>query len=437
MMIRLMSALAAALILAGPARAAVEIQEVTSPGGITAWLVEEHSIPFAAIEIRFQGGTSLDLPGKRGSVNMMTALIEDGSGEMDARAFAQARDTLAARYSFEAYRDSISVSARFLTENRAEAVALLRQALSQPRFDEDAIERVREQILSNIRSDALDPGTIANVNFNQMAWGDHPYGSSGDGTVETVGALTREDMIAAHGRTIVRDRVFVGAVGDITPEDLAALLDEVLGDLPKGGPVDVADAAYLLEPGVTVLPFDTPQSVALFGHEGIARDDDDFFAAFVANEIFGGGGFNSRLMEEVRVKRGLTYGIGAYLAPSDHGALVLGQVATDNARMAETLDVVRAEWQRIAEGVTEEELEEAKTYLTGAYPLRFDGNAQIARIMVGMQEEGLPIDYIATRNDKVNAVTLDDVRRVTERVYRPDDLHIVVVGQPAGLDPSN
>lgn len=437
MMIRLFTALAAALILAGPARAAVEIQEVTSPGGITAWLVEEHSIPFAAIEIRFQGGTSLDLPGKRGSVNMMTALIEDGSGEMDARAFAQARDSLAARFSFEAFRDSVSVSARFLTENRAESVALLRQALTQPRFDEDAIERVREQILSNIRSDALDPGSIASVTFNELAWGDHPYGSSGDGTVDSVSALSRDDLMEAHARTIVRDRVFVGAVGDITPDELASLLDEVLGDLPEAGPTDVPQASYLLEPGVTVVPFETPQSVALFGHEGIARDDEDFFAAFVANEIFGGGGFNSRLMEEVRIKRGLTYGIGAFLAPADHGALVLGQVATDNARMAETLEVVRAEWQRIAEGVTEEELKAAKTYLTGAYPLRFDGNAQIARIMVGMQEEGLPIDYIATRNDKVNAVTLDDVRRVAARVYRPEDLHVVVVGQPAGLEPGN
>ncbi|MEL6642337.1 MAG: pitrilysin family protein [Pseudomonadota bacterium] len=436
-MMRLFTAVVAALILTAPARAAVEIQEVTSPGGITAWLVQEPSIPFAAIEIRFQGGTSLDAPGKRGAVNMMTGLIEDGSGDLDARAFAKARDTLAARFSFEAFRDSVSVSARFLSENRDASVALLRQAITQPRFDEDAIERIREQILSTIRSDALDPGSIARNRFNEMAWGDHPYGSSGDGTVETVSALTRDDMVAAHAKTFVRDRVFVGAVGDITPDELASLLDEVLGDLPEGGPIDVTDATYQMEPGLTVVPFDTPQAVALFGHEGIARDDPDFFPAFVANEIFGGGGFTSRLMEEVRAKRGLTYGIGAFLAPADHGALILGQVATDNARMAESVEVIRDEWQRISEGVTEEELEAAKTYLTGAYPLRFDGNAQIARIMVGMQEEGLPIDYIATRNDKVNAVTLEDVRRVTDRIYRPEDLHFVVVGQPEGLDASN
>ena len=437
MMMRFLTAFVAAIVLSVPARAAVEIQEVTSPGGITAWLVEEHSIPFAAIEIRFKGGTSLDLPGKRGSVNLMAALREDGSGDMDTRAFAEARDTLAARYSFEAFRDSIAVSARFLTENRDASVALLRQALTEPRFDADAIERVREQILSNLRSDALDPGTIARDRFSQLAWGDHPYGSPGDGTVASVSALTREDLVAAHARTVARDRVYVGAVGDITPAELAAILDEVLGDLPEAGPVDVPQATYQIEPGLTVEAFETPQSVALFGHQGIDRDDDDFFAAYVTNEIFGGGGFTSRLMEEVRVKRGLTYGIGAYLAPSDHGALVLGQVATDNARMAETIEVVRAEWQRIAEGVTQEELDAAKTYLTGAYPLRFDGNAQIARIMVGMQVDDLPIDYIATRNDNVNAVTLEDVRRVAARRYRPDDLHIVVVGQPEGLSASN
>lgn len=437
-MIRGFTILAFALLAALPARAAVEIQEVTSPGGITAWLVEEHTIPFAAIELRFKGGTSLDLPGKRGATNMMMALLEDGSGDMDAQAFATAREELSASYGFDAFEDAVSVSVRFLTENRDASVGLLRQALTEPRFDQDAIERVRDQILSGIRSDANDPNTIASRTFDQMAFGDHPYGSSSDGTLETVAALTREDMIEAHARAVARDRVYVSAVGDITPEELAALMDELLGDLPETGAPAVDRAAYQLEPGLTVVPFDTPQSVAIFGHEGIFRNDPDFFPAFVANEIFGGRGLQSRLMQEVRIKRGLTYGIGSFLAPQDHAALVLSQVATANERMNETVDVVRAEWARIAaEGVTEEELESAKTYLTGAYPLRFDGNAQIARIMVGMQMQGLPIDYIATRNDKVRAVTLEDIKRVAARIYRPEDLHVVVVGQPDGLEASN
>jgi len=437
-MIRAVFAAFVAVAAALPAKAAVDIQEVTSPGGITAWLVEEPSIPFAAIEIRFQGGASLDVPDERGAVNLMMALLEEGAADLDAQDFAAARERLAASYDFDTYDDSVSVSARFLTENRAEAVELLRKALVEPRFDEDAVERVRAQVLSGLRSDATDPNTIASRTFDAMAFGDHPYGSSRDGTIETVTALTRDDIVEAHGRAIARDRIYVGAVGDITPEDLGTLLDDLLGGLPAEGAPLPPEADYQLEGGVTVVPFDTPQSVALFGHEGIPRDDPDFFAAYIANEIFGGSGLQSRLMEEVREKRGLTYGIGTYLVPMDLAELVMGQVASANDRMSATIDVVTAEWRRIAEeGVTQEELDEAKTYLTGAYPLRFDGNGPIARILVGMQMDGLPIDYITTRNDKVMAVTLGDIARVTERIYRPEDLHFVVVGQPAGVEATN
>ncbi len=437
-MIRVLLAFVLTLVMAAPLRAAVEIQEVTSPGGIEAWLVEERSIPFLALEIRFKGGASLDPEGKRGVMNLMTGLIEEGAGDMDARAFAAARDGLAASYGFDIYRDAMSISARFLTENRDEAVALLREALVNPRFDEDAVERVRAQVLSVIRSDATDPNEIAGRAFDALAFGDHPYGSGQNGTLESVAALTRDDIVAAHRGLLARDRVYVGASGDISAEELGVLLDELLGDLPAEGapmpePVEVG-----LTGGVTVIPFEVPQSVAVFGHGGIPRDDPDFFAAFVANAIFGGNGRQSRLTKEVREDRGLTYGVGSWLANYDQADLLVGRMASANDRVGEAIEVVRDEWAKIAAGgVTEEELAEAKTYLTGAYPLRFDGNGPIARIMVGMQTTGLTPDYIATRNDQVNAVTLEDVRRVAERVYRPENLRFVVVGQPDGVDAVN
>ena len=437
-MIRAVVAAAFAVLAALPAQAAVEIQEVTSPGGIEAWLVEERSIPFAALEIRFRGGTSLDAPGKEGATNLMMALLEEGAGDLDAQGFAAARESLAASFRFEAHGDAVSVSARFLTENRAEAVALLRTALMEPLFEDAAVERVRAQVLSGIRSDATDPNRIASRTFDTLAYGDHPYARPSDGTLASVTALTRDDLVAAHQGAMARDRIYVGAVGDIGPEELGAILDELLGDLPETGAPIPGEAEFLLPGGVSVVPFDTPQSVALFGHSGIARDDPDFFAAFVANEIFGGSGFQSRLMQEVRVDRGLTYGIGTWLVNMDLSELVMGQVASANDRMAETIEVVKSEWARIAEeGVTEAELDAAKTYLTGAYPLRFDGNGPIARILVGMQMDGLTPDYIETRNDKVNAVTLADVERVVKRIYRPEDLHFVVVGQPAGVEATN
>ena len=434
---RLFCALGLAIFVAGPA-AAVDIQEVTSPGGIKAWLVEERSIPFVALEIRFRGGGSLDRPGKRGAVNLMTALLEEGAGDLDAQGFAEERDTLAAGYGFDVHRDALSVSARFLTENRDEAVALLRSALAAPRFDQVALDRVRDQVLTVIRADDTDPDAVASRRFNALAFGDHPYATPIDGTAESVSALTRDDIVKAYKDVIARDRVYVGAAGDISAEELGLLIDTLLADVPEVGAPLPSDAEILLVGGVTVVPFETPQSVSIFGHVGIPRDDPEFFPAFVANHIFGASGRQSRLGIEVREKRGLTYGIGAYLASFDLAQLVVGQVASANERMAEAIEVTREEWARIAaEGVTEDELEEAKAYLTGAYPLRFDSNASIARIMVGMQMDDLGLDYVKTRNGKVNAVTADDVHRVAKRLYRPQDLQFVVVGQPEGIDGTN
>ena len=424
-----------AFVLATPVFAEVQIKEVTTEKGIKAWLVEEPSIPFTALEIRFRGGTSLDVEGKRGATYLMTALLEEGAGELDARAFARELEGLAASFSYDAGDDTVSISARFLSENRDEAVALLRQTIHAPRFDQDAIDRVRDQVLSGLASDAKDPDEIASAAFSRIAYGDHPYGSDGKGTIESVSALSRDDIVEAHRNVFARDRVYVGAVGDITEAELATLLDDLLGDLPEQGRAFPEKIDVTFDGGETVVGFDTPQSVAIFAQRGIERHDDDFFAAFILNHILGAGGFESRLMTEVREKRGLTYGIYTYLAPKDLAEVYVGRVSSSNDRIAEAIAVTREEWARIArEGVTEKELSDAKIFLTGAYPLRFDGNARIASIMVGMQMQNLGVDYIATRNDKVNAVTLEEINRVAAELYDPENLHFVVVGRPEGLE---
>ena len=424
-----------AFVIALPAWAEIEIKEVTSPGGIKAWLVEDHSIPFTALELRFRGGTSLDDPDKRGAVYLMSGLIEEGAGEMDARTYARELESLAASFRYNATDDTVSISAQFLTENRDQVIDLLRTTIHEPRFDQDAVERVKAQVLSGLKSDQTDPNDIAGLNFARMAYGEHPYGSEGKGTIESVSALTRDDVVTAYDDVFAKDRMYVGAVGDITADELGALLDKLLADLPETGKAIPERADVNIPGGVSVVEFDTPQSVALFGHAGIDRDDPDFFAAFILNHILGGGGFESRLMQEVREKRGLTYGIATYLVPKDLASVYLGSVSSSNDRIAEAVEVIRDEWARAAsEGVTQEELDDAKTYLTGAYPLRFDGNGRIAGIMVGMQMEDLPIDYIATRNDKVNAVTLEEVNRVARELLDPEGLHFTIVGKPEGLD---
>lgn len=432
---RVLSILVAAMLLALPARAEVKIEEVVSPGGITAWLVQEPSIPFMALEVRFRGGASLDRDGKRGAINLMTGLLEEGAGDLDSRGFSKAVEGLAASFGYSVGPDRLSVSGRFLTENRDEAIALLRASLIEPRFEQADIDRVREQVLTGIRSGLKDPDTIADAAFAELSYGDHPYGSNLDGTLDSVAALTRDDIVNAHGDVLNKERLYVGAVGDITPEELGTLLDTLLGDLPQKGGTMPGRTDMMAPGGVTVIDFNTPQSVAVFGQKGIKQSDPDFFAATLLNQILGGGSFESRLMEEVREKRGLTYGVYSALAPRDLAESYVGRVASANERIGEAIDVIRDEWVKAAEnGVTAEELKNAKTYMTGAYPLRFDGNGPIAKIMVGMQMIGLPIDYIATRNDKVEAVTLEDVKRVAAELLKPESLHFVVVGKPVGVE---
>lgn len=423
------------LAFATPIFAEVPIQQVTSPQGLRAWLVEDHGIPFTALQIRFTGGTSLDAQGKRGAVNLMTALIEEGAADLDAQGFAAARDGLAASFQFSSNADGISVSAKFLTENRDKAVALLTDALSKPRFDQDAIDRVRAQVLAGIEADAKDPSSIAARLESARQFGDHPYGTDESGTADSVNALTKDDILTAHAGALARDRVTIAAAGDISPDQLGAILDQILGALPQTG-APLPERATLIEKGgITVQDFPSPQSVVLFGHGGIRVDDPDFMAASIVNEIFGGARFTARLMTEVRDKRGLTYGIGTGLASMQYGELLSGQFQAANEKVAEAIEVVRAEWAKIAlAGITETELEATKTYMIGAYPLRFDGNSTIASILVGMQVNGFPIDYPKTRNDKLRAITLDDVNRVAKRLFQPEDLHFTVVGQPVGIN---
>jgi zinc protease len=428
----------ALFLLALPAWAEIDIQEVTSPGGITAWLVEDHSIPILSIEADFRGGTALDPEGKEGATNLMMGLLEEGAGDLDATGFYEAVEAVAAHFNYDAGLDSVTVSAEMLSEFRDESLALFRASLVEPRFDDAAIDRVRGQVMATLRADESDPNELAGQAFFEAAFPGHAYARRSEGTPESVASLDAADMRAAHGAAMVRDRLKVAVAGDITAAELAAMLDDLFGALPASGPERPAWTAPATEGGLRVIDFDIPQSVVIFGHEGIAREDPDFIPAYVMNRILGGGGFGSRLTEEVREKRGLTYGIYTYPWPGDLGWLFMGGFSSANAVAAQAVELVRQEWARMAEqGVTEAELEDAKRYLTGAYPLRFDGNQRIADQLLGLQTADLGIDYVNERNALIEAVTVEDIARIAARLLRPDDLTFVVVGRPEGIDATN
>ena len=424
----------AALILvlyAGPAQA-TKIERVVSPSGIEAWLVEDHLNPIISLRLAFRGGGALDPRGKEGLANMVSTLLDEGAGDLDSKTFQQTLTDKSITLRFDAARDSFGARVQTLTEFRDLAFDLLRQAMTMPRFDAEPVERLRAQILAKLRHESEDADAVAGKALMAALYPDHPYGRPTDGTLESVAAIQVADLRRFVKERLARDTLYIGVVGDITAEQLAPLLDQTFGPLPaKAAPWQVPLTEPRTDGRLVVIDKPLKQSNILFADKGIMRKDPDFYAAYVMNHILGGGGFTSRLYREVREKRGLAYSVYSHLHPMDRSAAYLGGAGTANARVSETLKVLRDEWAKLAkDGVTEAELTAAKQFLTGSFPLRFTATERIASMLVGMQMEDLGMDYLDKRNGYIEAVTLDDIRRVARKLLHPDDLTIVVVGQP-------
>lgn len=418
--------------------AAVEIKEVKSKAGITAWLVEDRTNPLIAMQFSFQGGATNDPRGKEGTAHFITAMMDEGAGELDSAAFQAKRDDLAMKMSFDANFDQFQGSFQTLTAKRDESFALLKLALTKPRFDKDPMDRVRDQLLIGARQNEEEPDNISSSAWMVKAFGDHPYARESEGTVKSLATITQDDLRVMHKQLFSRKGLKVAVVGDIDEATLARLLDDTFGDLPDTEPPQPAPMIHVADKASTqVIDRDIPQSIITFGRDGILRADPDFIPAYVTSFILGGGGLGSRLTEEVREKRGLTYGVSVGLYPFDRAGLVFGQLGTRNDKAGEALAVVKATMKKFAdEGPTAAELAETKTYLTGSYALRFDSNSKIASQLLAIQQDNLGIDYINRRNSLIDAVTLEEAKAQAKSISDPDKLIVTVVGKPVGITPS-
>lgn len=430
------AALAIGLFFAPPLLAseagAVEIERVVSPKGIEAWLVQEDAIPLIAMSFAFHGGASQDPSDKPGVANLLTGLLDEGAGPLDSEAFQIALDDYSIDLSFSAGRDTFRGSIKTLTENSDQAVRLLKLALTEPRFDEEPVERIRAQIMAGIKATERDPDEVASTALMAALFPDHPYGRSSDGTIESVASITTDDLRDYFNRIVARDNLKIAVVGAIDAEALATMLDEVFGDLPvKANRIGIAEVEPEIGADINV-PMAIPQTVIQIAGKGMKRDDPDFIAASVASYILGGGSFSSRLYQEVREKRGLAYSVYLGLVPLDHAGAVFVGTSTRADQADAVVELIESEIRRFAEeGPTEEELAEAKAYFIGSYPLRFDTSSSIASQLLGIQLEDLGIDYVFKRNDLIAAVTIEDVRRAAARLFADQDLTVVRVGQPA------
>jgi zinc protease len=423
-----MTALAAAET---PSRAST-VQKVVSKGGVEAWLVEDYAIPLVAVEFAFKGGATQDPIGKPGAATLLSGLLDEGAGAYDSEGFHRALDEDAIEMSFSADRDILTGRMQSLSRNSARAFALLQLAVTEARLDAVSFERVMSQITAGLKREANDPDVVAGRSLRALAYPNHPYGRPVRGELSTLPTLTRANLIEMRAATFARDNLKIAAVGAIDAATLAAHLDEVFGRLPEKASLKmIAPGAFSGTGTRHVDPIDVPQSTIRFGREGLARGDPDFIPAMVVNHILGGGIFSARLFREVREKRGLAYSVYSQLVNYDHAAMFYGGTSTKNERAAESMAVIEKEISSLSDfGPTEEELDKAKKYLIGSYALRFDTSTKIAGQLVNLQSEGFGVEYLDERNKLIAAVTMDDAKRASKRLFGDTKLLVTVAGNP-------
>ncbi len=430
------TALAGALAFA-PAAQAVNIERIVSPSGIEAWLVRDAAVPLVSLSYAMPGGAAQDSADKSGLANLAAELLDEGAGDLDSTAYHGRLENHAIELGFQVGRDYLHGTLRVLNEHRDEAFDLLGLALTAPRFDTDAVERVRGQVISMLRRDSTSPNMIASQRWWAAAYPNHPYGRDTRGTPESLARVTADDLKAYVHRTFARDGLKIAIVGDVDAKAAGELIDRAFAKLPAKGTLNAVPPAEAHGLGRRiVVDVNVPQAVVNFGAPGIARNDPDFMAAYVVNHILGGGTFSSRLYREVREKRGLAYGVYDQLLWFKHSAAFLGGTATRADRTGDALTIIEDEIKRMAEqGPTQEELDKAKSYLKGSYALGLDTSAKIAAQLVQIQIDNLGIDYIERRDAMIDAVTLADAKRVAKRLF-DGGLLVTVAGRPKGLTSS-
>ena len=426
--------LAAPVVLPAPAWA-IDVQKVVSPGGIEAWLVRDEKNPIISMQFSFDGGVELDPADKLGLARMVSTLLDEGAGDLKSEAFQEKLENNSISLSFSAGRDGFMGGVTTLKANAKLAFELLQLSLNRPRFDAEAIERMRNAMLVTLKRSQADPGYAAQRAFAQTVFKGHPYANPTEGTPATVAKIQRDDLVGFVKRRFAKDTLKIGVSGDIQPDELGRVLDQVFGGLPaKADPVVVPDFTSQGAGEMVEVKRPVPQTTVLIGQPGIKRQDPDWYAALVLNYVLGGGGFSSRLMDEVREKRGLTYGVSSGLQPFEHSALVTVRASTVNDVAGQAIDLIRQIWGEVQQkGITQKELDDAKTYLTGSYALSFTNNNAIASIVLQVQRDKLGIDYLNQRNALIEKVSLADANRVAKRLLDPKKLAVVVTGQPKGV----
>ncbi len=416
------------------AQSFLKIQEVKSASGLKAWLVEDHTVPVISLQFGFKNaGSKLDPAEKQGLTQMASNTLDEGAGDLDSQTFQGELQNLSISLHFNSGRDDFSGDLKTLSRNKARAFELLKLALTKPRFDAEPVERMRVANLSRVKSSMTEPEWIAARVQNDKIFAGHPYALNSGGTLTTLKTITPDDLRGFMKR-LGRNNLVVGVAGDMSADELRVVLDDVFGSLPEA-PVVESKSFALSNPGKTYFfEQNIPQTVIEMSQGGISRNDPDYQIAQVMNFVLGSSGFGSRLTEEVREKRGLTYGIYTYFMDYEDAQILHVSTSTASENVNEVLKLVHEEWKKmLSTDITPKELEDARNYLVGSLPLSLTSTDKIADLLYSLQSDDLPITYLDERQKKIESTTVADVRRVAERLLKPENFTVILVGQKAGV----
>ncbi len=410
---------------------ALEFDQLKTKSGISFWFVKDSSIPIVSVSFSFRGGSYLENEKKQGLSNLMTSLLDEGTRNLSASEFKEVMKLNGMKLNISSQKDKIEGSFQVITSQVSEGFKLFYEALNHPRFDDSEIEKVRKQIISSIKIDQSNIPTIASNLFNKNFFGDHSFSRNIKGTIESIKKINRNDLIDFRKKAFQKSNLVIGVSGNIDKNEIKKLIDLVFSEMNDSFKISKLEKFLSLSQGDKIFKITTPQTSVLFGHPGFERNNDNFFALRVANYILGGGGFQSRLYNNIREKKGLVYSIYSYLLPYESDGVLIGGFQTRNESVYKTVNTVKNEWDRMRKiGISKEEFQNAKDYFNGSFTRNFTSTLSIARLLQVVQYYKLGEDYFNRREEIINNLELDKVNKVIFETFDSSKLFFMIVGEP-------
>ena len=409
----------------------IEFQALESEKGIKFWLIEDNSLPLISLSFLFKGGSILDPDGNEGVTNLMTSLLDEGTESFSSSEFKLSMKENGVKLSFSASKEKINGTFQVVRSQIQEGFWLLQESINKPTFPINEINKVKSQIEASIKIDESNVSNIASDKFNEFFFKEKKLKKKIKGNVDSLNKIKRSDIIKIYKKSITKNNLVIGISGQINAEQAKKYVDYVFGSLPVNEKRLSVDNLSELNKGTKIIKMETPQTTVVFGQKGVSRKNKDYFAARIINYVLGGGGFQSRLYKEIREKKGLVYSVYSYLLPFEKTGIILGGFQTRNKSVNETIGKVKDEWKKIKKnGISKQELINAKTYFKGSFSRNFTSTLSIANLLMVVQYYDLGENYFVNRDLMIDNIKLNHVNKLADELFNSDELFFMVVGKP-------